>query len=87
MARRTIRVTGTVRRTVRITHHVRLRPTIRYVQPIPLIAETSPTLAEMTALECSEHGQHATITATEHGTQVRACCDEFRARIEEMLAA
>ena len=87
MAKRTIRVRGTVRSTVRITRQIRHVPTRIYVEPVRFIGETTPTLAEVTALECDEHHQHPTITATEVGTQVEACCDDFRARVEEMLAA
>lgn len=87
MAKRTIRVRGTVRSTVRITRQVRRLPTRIYVEPVRFIGETTPTLAELTVLTCDEHGEHPTITATELGTQVEACCESFRVRIEEMLAA
>lgn len=87
MAKRTIRVRGTVRSTVRITRQIRRLPTRISVEPVRFIGETTPTLADITALECDEHHQHPTIKATELGTQVEACCEPFRSRVEDLLAA
>jgi hypothetical protein len=87
MARRTIRVRGTVRSTVRITRQIRVRPILTYSDPVPLIGEPGPTMTEITAQECSEHHEHPTITVDQAGTHVDACCAEFKARIQEMLAA
>lgn len=71
MARRTIRVRGTVRSTVRITRRIQIRPVVTYVEPMTFIGEAKPTMAEIAALTCSEHAQNPTITLDQNGRPSR----------------